>query len=331
MTTARLAFVGSARDVSPWLLQSIARVGTFEAICGRNAEEDIRRYHARWAFKEPAALLKEAEPQGVVLSLPLAGRPHLIKECLAAGVGVLVLGMPASASACTRLHSFAKLSARVLCAAPAIRFSPAVLVARRLVASGKFAAPLSMSVTSTLRKPPSIGDRADLSIAGDQVFEAVDLVNHLVGPIAQVFAVSHEEGSLAVTGLTDGGVPVSIVCHARGAAELVGIEFELRASDGARLRMDRNCRLSCGNGSRVDAFHAASLGEVDPALELGFEGLVADFGRRLLGKSDGAGVVPPARAVVAMTEAILSSASKRRVMAPRIQGSKTPADAGQDE
>ena len=91
----RLAFAGSPRSVSPWLLNAISRIGVFEAICGEDAEREITRFHARWAFENDlTAMLKEAEPEGVVLASPLPERPRLIKECLTAGASVLVIGPP---------------------------------------------------------------------------------------------------------------------------------------------------------------------------------------------------------------------------------------------
>ncbi len=57
MPSVKLAFLGPARDVSPWLLQSLGRVGTLEAICNEDAERDAARFHARWAFSDLATLL----------------------------------------------------------------------------------------------------------------------------------------------------------------------------------------------------------------------------------------------------------------------------------
>lgn len=317
MSSTRLAFVGPARDASPWLLRSLARIGRFEAICGDDAEQDAAKYHARWAFGDLAALLREAEPDGVVLQQPLRDRAPLIKQCLAAGVGVLVTGAPGSAAACKRLASFSRLSGRFVLAAPAIRFAPALLLARRLVESGRLGAPISLTLQSTRRGSPRTGAEDHGAVPSDQVFEAVDLVHQLIGPVLQVFSMAHADGALVASGMTAPGVPVSMVFHASGTAEAVGVELEIRAADGSRLRIDRNLQLLCGNGSRLDAAHRVSLPTADPALELGYEGLVGEFRRHLGAGRHGPGLVGSIGAVVSATEAILASAARGRAVVPK--------------
>jgi predicted dehydrogenase len=320
MPLPRFAFVGSPRAASPWLLQALGRVGTLEAICDGEAERDVARYQARWAFSDLGALLKEAEPDGIVLEQPAAERAGVIKQCLASGVGVLLTGLPGSSPACKRLSSIASLAGRVLLAAPAIRFAPAVAVARRLLDSGKFGVPVSLAIQSSRRGAARAGPKDDGPVPVDQIFEAVDLVQHLLGPIQQVYAMAHAEGVLAANGATDGGVIVSFMFHASGAAETAGVRLELRAADGTVLRIDQDCRLACGNGSRVDAAHCISLATVDPAVELGYEGLAAEFRRHLEGGRGSPGMVGPVGAVVAASEAILASAARGRLMMPRQVG-----------
>ncbi|MBN2560070.1 MAG: hypothetical protein JXQ75_03975 [Phycisphaerae bacterium] len=315
MPPVKLAFVGSARDASPWLLSSLARVGTFEAICDEDADGGAARHHARWAFSDLATMLREAEPDGVVLHKPLGDRPRLIKQCLAAGAGVLVAGPPGGAAACKRLASFSKLSGQIILAAPAVRYSPAMLLARRLVESGKLGAPVSMTLQSTRRGSPRVDSEDRGAVPNDQVFEAVYVVHHLIGPIERAFAMEHEDGALVASAMTVPGVLVSMVFHASGPSEAVGIEVEIHAADGTRLQIDRGLQLLCGNGSRVDAAHRVALGTVEPAIELGYEGLAAEFRRHLEAGRSGSGLLGPVGAATAATEAVLGSAARGRPVA----------------
>lgn len=317
MPSVKIAFVGATREVSPWLLQSLGRIGTFEAICDKNAERDAAKLPARWAFSDLSLLLREAEPDGVVLHQPLGDRARLIKQCLAAGAGVLVTGAPGSAAACKRLASFSKLSGRFVLAAPAIRYSPTVLLARRLIESGKLGAPVSMTLHSTRRGSPRAGAEDHGVVPSDQVFEAVDLIHQLIGPIQQVFAIVHSDGALVASVMTAPGVPISLVFHGSGPSEAVGLEMEVRAADGTRLHIDRNLQLLCGNGSRVDAARRVALAMADPAVELGYEGLMAEFRRHLEAGRTGLGLVGPVGTLVAATEAVLASAERRRPVVPK--------------
>jgi len=332
MAPVKFAFLGAKRDVSPWLLQSLSRVGTFEAICDEDAERYVAKLHVRWAFSDLSAMLREAEPDGVVLSRPLGDRARLIKQCLAAGAGVLVTGAPGSATACKRLASFSKLSGRFVLAAPAIRFSPAILLARRLVESGKLGSPISMAIHSTRRGSPrtSVDDHG--AVPSDQVFEAVDLIHHLIGPLQQVFACVHGDGALIASAITVPGVPVSLVFHASGQAEAVGLELEIRATDGTRLCVDRNQQLLCVTGSRVNAAHRVAMAMADPAVELGYDGLMAEFRRHVEAGRTGLGLVGAVTAITSATEAVFASAERRRPVVPKqvraAPGKQTAASIG---
>ena len=312
MTAPRFAFVGPMHGVSPWLLTSLSKVGTLEALCGETAERDAARYHARWTFPDLTTLLKESEPAGVVLSQPLSDRPRMIKECLSSGAAVLSLGPPSRASACNRLGLFAKLSGRSILAASAIRFAPAMLLAKRLLDSGKVGVPISMTVQCTYRGAPRQGADDDGPVPADQVFEAVDLVHFLIGPLVQVSAVAHADGVLAAIGTSLSSAVVSLVYHASGSAEAVGLDLEIRGADGTFLRVDKDARLLCANGSRVDAAHQSTLASADPAVELGYEGLAAEFRRLTNSGRTGAGLIGPVTTIVAATEALLESAVKKR-------------------
>jgi predicted dehydrogenase len=315
MTTARFGFVGPMHGVSPWLLAALAKVGTLEAICGDATERDSARFHARWTFPDLATLLRESEPTGVVISQPLTVRPRMIKECLTAGAAVLVIGPPSRASACNRLGLFAKLSGRAILAASVPRFAPAIMLAKRLLDSGKVGVPISLSVHCTHRGAPRHGPEDDGPVPADQLFEGVDLVHFLLGPLAQVSAVAHNDGVLAAIGTTLSSVAVSLVFHASGAAETVGLELEIRGADGTFLHVDRDARLLCANGSRVDGAHRTTLAAADPATELGFDGLAAEFRRLATSGRSAAGLIGPVGPVVAATEALLTSAAKNRPVA----------------
>ncbi|RIK68902.1 MAG: hypothetical protein DCC65_01880 [Planctomycetota bacterium] len=317
MSLPKLAFVGPPHAATSWLISSLRRHGTFEALCDADAEREAARLQVRWTFNDLADMLRESEPAGVVLARPPRDRVRLIKQCLTGGASVLVTGAPCSASAAGRLSLFARLSGRCVLAAPAIRYSPAVMLARRLLDSGKLGAPISLSLRSTRRGLP----RADFDdhgpVPADQVFEAVDVASHLIGPIRQVAAVPHADGVVVVAAESAAGVPVSLVLHASGPAESIGLELEIRSADGASLRIDRNCELACGNGSRVDAVHRPNLAASDPAVELGYDGLIGEF-LRLLRPGTAAGLVGPVAPSAAATEAILASAARGRPVCVRL-------------
>ncbi len=316
MRALRLALIGSPRKASPWLIQALGRAGTLEAVCDKEAEQHLGKTSARWAFAEVALLLKEAEPDGVVIARQPEERLSLIKECLSKGAHVLVPGAPAASKSCGRLVTLAKLAGRVVLAAPAIRYAPAVLLAKRLLDSGMFGEPISISLSSTrrgsAREPGEAGP-----VPTDQLFEAVDLLHQLLGPMQRVYAVGHADGAMMACGTAASGVAVSATFHANGAAEAVGLEFEMRSSDGARLIVDRDCRLRCSNGPRLDAVHGVGLAAVDPVLELGYEGLVADFCRVMGTGRSGLNVVNAPAEAVATVEAILASAARGRPMPVR--------------
>ncbi len=318
MPPPRLAFVGATHAVSPWLLRTLGRLGTFEAVCGEDAERGAALHHARWTFSDPEALLRETEPSGVVVALPVRERLGVIKQCLAGGAGVLVVGSPGPVSAIKRLALLASLSGRAVLATPAIRHAPSILLAKRLIDSGQAGPPVSMTLHSTRRGAPRGDPDDDGPVPADQVFEAVDLVQHLVGPLTWVSAVAQSDaGVLVFSGVTSSDVPVSMVLHSSGPAEAVGIDLEIRSSEGSRLRIDGSCRLTCGNGSRIDAAHRPRLASAEPAVELGYEGLVADFVRVLgLGRNSPELVGLVAEAVAA-TEAIFASAARRRPVVPK--------------
>ncbi|MCG8403803.1 MAG: hypothetical protein MI923_01265 [Phycisphaerales bacterium] len=326
----RLAFAGSPRSVSPWLLHAISRIGIFEAICGEDAEREITRFQARWAFESDlSAMLKEAEPDGVILACAPSERSRLIKECLTAGAGVLAIGAPGTMAACKRLAVFAKLAGRFVLSAPAIRFSPSLLMARRLIDSGKLGMPVSVSLNSTRRSStPDSADSGPMSF--DQIFEAVDLVHHLTGSIQRGFAMTHPDGAMVVSASAGNQVPVSMVFHANGASDAVGIELEIRASDGTRLRIGRDGGLICANGPQVSASRQVTLAEVEPLQELGYEGLTAEFRRHLEAGRSSLGLIGPVMEVTAGTEAILASAAKGRAVTPKIPSAESRDAAKQD-
>lgn len=316
MRNPRFAFFGSPRSVSPWLLHSISKIGTFDAICGPDAEREANRLNARWAFSNLSEMLHETEPDGVILACPMSERMARIKECLSERASVLVLGPP-SLNAFKGLSSFAKLSERFVLAAPAIRFAPASLLARRLMQSGEISLPVSIRIESTRRgyeRDPSEGFGP---ISADHVFEVVDLIHYLIGSIQRVFSLAHPEGSLVVSAVGPRGVPISMVFHSAGTAEAVGIELEIRSSDGTRLNLNRECDLTCGSGSRMSAVHRTTLCSLDPSLELGYDGLIAEFRRLIEAERGGVGLIGAVGALADVSKAIFQSAERGHPIEPK--------------
>lgn len=318
MSQPRLALVGSVHALPPWLVRSIPRCATFEAICDDNADQDVGKYHARWAFADLETLLRESEPHGVVLSVPFKQRPKAIKTCLSRGIGVLVPGAAGPAASCKRLSSFARLAGRALLASSPARYAPAVLLAKRLLDSGQLGPPTQLTIQSTWRGH-RFGDPVDCGpISFDQVFEALHLVHLLAGPLQRVFAVSHDDGATVATAMTGHGVPVSLVFHPSGPAEAAGLEVEIRSTDGGRLTIDTACRLVSGCGSKPHAHRQIAMATADPAIELGCIALLTEFTRLLRPGRSAHGLVGPVAMVTAGAEAVLASIARGRPVAPKM-------------
>ena len=317
MNPPRIAYVGPPDAVAAWLFRAIAQVAVFEAICAPDAEAAARKHQARWAFADLDALLREAQPEGIILAEDPARRPALIKQCLSGGIGVLVPGAPGPSAACKRIGTFAKLCGRVVLAAPAARYSPGILLARRLIDSGRVGVPVLATLQVTRRGLARQGPADRGCVPLDLAYEAVDLVHLLFGPVEQVFATAHDDDAAVATLRTAAGLPIAVVLHGSGPTDAVGVQLEVRGRDGTRLTLDTDGRLLCGNGSRMHAAHRPTLATADPAVELGHVGLIDDFVRYLRAGRGGPGLVGSVAPVVACAEALLASAAKGRLIAPR--------------
>lgn len=324
MSPPRFALIGPPQAAGAWLLASLRRHGTFEAICHADAEREAAKWQARWTFSDSETMLREAEPAGVVITEPFRDRHRLVRQCLSAGACVLLTGAPCTAAQARRLALLARVSGRCVLAAPPTRYAPAVMMARRIMDSGKLASPISIVLHSTRRGAPRTDETDDGPVPIDQIFEAVDLIQLMLGPIGHVTALAHDEGVMIVAAETASRVPVSMVLHASGPAEAIGVEMEIRSADGACLRIDRGFHLTCGNGSRIDAVHRPSLSANDPAVELGYDGLLAEFSR-LLRPRLGLGLIGQVGTVLSTVEAISTSAAKGRMVKVRPMHAGEPA------
>lgn len=325
MNPPRIAFVGHPDRVSPWLLRAIEQAATFEAICCPGTEESARRYRARWSFDKLEEMLRESEPDGVVLAVGPAKRPAMIKECLSAGVSVLTPEAPGPASACTRLGSLAKLSGRTVLAASPARYAPAILLARRLIDSGRISIPMLASLHIT-RRGHAREDESDRGcIPSSLAFEAMDLIHHLFDGVDSVSCLAQEDAAVGVVRAA-GGVAISLLLHANGAADAEGMHLEIRGRDGSRIAIDADGRLLCGNNSRMHAAHRPTRLAADPIVEFGYAGLIDDFCRYLRLARSTPGMPGAVPAVVASAEALLGSALKGRTIAPT--GKSRPGRAG---
>ena len=324
MNPPRLAFVGSTHLASPWLLHALRRHGTFEAVCDENPRREGRLPQARWTYTDLDSLLREAEPDGVVLHLPERERHRVIKRCLSAGVSVLIAGVPCTAAKFERLSLIANLAGQRVIAVSPMRFAPAILLARRLIESGRFGQPMSIVLRSTRRGAPREGLDDQGPVPVDQVFEAADLLHVIAGALSEVTCVAQPEGAVLSVGRTTTNTPVSILLHASGPPETLGLELEMRSIDGSCLRIERSGALNCGNGSRVDAHYQPSLVTSDPAVELGYDGLMGEFVRQL---GSGCPLDPTTPDILFAAEAILSSArTGRRVQVKSAEAERRPSD-----
>jgi len=327
MNPPRIAFVGRPDLASPLLLRAIEQTATFEALCCPDAEEAARRYHARWSFDDLDAMLRETQPDGIVLSVGPARRPALIKTCLSAGISVLVPDAPGPANGCTRLSSIAKLCGRTILAASPARFAPAILLARRLIDSGRISQPLLGSIHIT-RRGQAREDETDRGcIPLGLAFEAMDLIHHLFDGVDSISCMPQEDAAVA-TVRTAGDVAISLLLQANGAADAEGTTLEVRGRDGTRITIDTDGRLICGNGSRLHATHRPTRIAADPCVEFGYIGMLEEFGRCLKTARSPHGMPGPAAAVTASAEALLASAVKGRAVSPGGKVRTKPARSG---
>ncbi len=317
MTNTRLAFIGDPSAASPWLLQAVARAGVFEALCHTDASATVS-VPVRWIFSDVAELLREAEPDGVILSVPFPQRATIARQCLASRAAVLLLGPPGPLTAARRLGVLAKLTSRFVLAAPPSRFSPAILLARRLLESGRMPPPIAAKIVAHapgfVRGDPPNDGPVDM----DTVFETMDLLHSLLGPVHRVFALGHEDGALSAT-LSAGSPPriVSLLATANTPSEQVGIEFDLRAADGSHCTLTRSCELDCSTSGRQAARHAVNVTTSDPVVELGYAGLLREFVASIeLARGD-QGLIGPALSVIAASELVLASARQQRPLRSR--------------
>lgn len=325
MNSPRIAYVGHPDRVSPWLLRAIEQAATFEAICCPGAEDAARKFRARWSFDDLDAMFRETEPDGVVLAVGPADRPAIVKQCLSAGVSVLTPEAPGPSSACTRLATMAKLSGRAVLAASPARYSPAILLARRLIDSGRISMPVLAALHIT-RRGHAREDETDTGcIPSSLAFEAMDLVHHLFDGVDSVSCMPQEDAAVGMV-RTAGGVAISLVLHANGAADAEGMHLEIRGRDGSRIVVDADGRLLCGNNSRMHAAHRPTRLAADPCVEFGYAGLVDDFCRYLRLSRATPGMPGGVAAAVASAEALLASAGKGKPVSPT--GRAKPRKAG---
>lgn len=302
----RLAYAGPIDAVSPWLLRGIGQsAGLFAAVCcdsAAQAERAAGDFHARWPFHGVRTMLQECQPHGVIAAGSLARRAEIVRLCAASRVPVLSVGLPLAPAA----RGGGRPDAFVWNAA-AGRFSPAGVMAKRLLESGKVGEPISISIGVTRCRAARDAEESAWPVTRDTLFEAADWAVALAGPIREVFARGHPDGAIAATvvGATD--VPMSLRVHEHGGPDQAGVTLEIRGSDGALLTLDRHMRLKLRSGTRVLASHAPSPGVSDPAVECGYVGLVNEFVRKI---ADGRGGASDGSTAATLTETILSALSR---------------------
>ena len=318
--TIRLALVGDASGLPASLLHSIAAEDvSFEAICGPDpsrVEQAARAYGARWPFDDLDQMLREAEPDAVIVAAPIGERTALAKTCLRNKSAVLLLGAPGTTvTECRALGQVARSANRQLMVGLAHRFSPTGTRARRLLESGRLGAAAAMNLTLAWPRRPdeSIPEYAPLPF--DLVFDAADRLRSCGLDPQRIWAVGRPYGHVSAIVLARDGVVADLALHHTGTPPSAGNRFEWRSEDGGLLVVENDVNLMCTRGSELVARHQPSLGlGDDPRIECGYAGMVSSFVAALRDRQGVPFGLPSAKGSVTLAAGIFRAARTGRAV-----------------
>ncbi len=314
----RLALVGDVTDVpSPLLHASATEAARFEAVCdpsGSQIEKAARICGARWPFDDLEQMLREAEPDAVIIAAPPDQRTQWAKTCLRRRTAVLMLGAPGSTpAACRTLSRLARQVNRQVMVGVPQRFSPAGVRAQRLLASGRLGPVVAADVVVTWARRLDRDPSGASALPFDLVFEAADRLQGLDVVPERVWAVERPNGHLAAIARTADGAVASLGLHHAGPPESAGSRLEARSDEGGLLIIDDDVNLICTVGSQLVARHRPRLGVgADPRVECGYAGMLGAFVTAVRDRQGVPFGLPSATGSVALAAAMLRSARTGR-------------------
>jgi len=280
MAAIKLAWAGSTAAAPGGLLSACAnaRAG-FEGLFDPDAaaaEAAARRYGARWPFPSLAEMLREVEPDLVIVADHLDRRADLIRQCLRARASVLCVGAPAAKpAAVTRLAQTAARADRTVMIACGWRLSPAGVQARGLVEAGRIGEPLAVECSLVRPALAGLPAEAGLPVDRDLLLEAFDTASWLVGRPRAVYATSPADGMLAAVLGLGGRASATVWVHRAGETNATAGRLVVRGAEGRRLLIVDGCRLEARNAQALLAEYAPRLGAgAEPVVETGVQGTI---------------------------------------------------------
>ncbi len=311
----RLGLAGNIADLPPALPQAVAAENIrFEAICdpnGSGAETAVRTYGARWPFTDLEQMLKESEPDAVILAVSAPQRTGWIKTCLRYRRPVLVLGSPATTVAeCRALAKAARAVNRQVMVGLPQRFGPAGQRLRRILESGRLGPLADADVLISRPGSPQTDDNAALALPFDLMFEAADRLLSCGLQPTKIMAVQRTYGHVGAVMTCACGAMASIRVHCSGSSESAGSRLELRSDDGGLLVLEDDVNLDCRVGSQWVARHHPRFGvAADPRIECGYTGMISAFAGALRQQQGVPYGLPSATHAVTLARAIFKAAS----------------------
>ncbi|MBN1346362.1 MAG: Gfo/Idh/MocA family oxidoreductase [Phycisphaerae bacterium] len=316
----RLALAADIGRVSPTLMRSIAAEDVrFEAVCASNAaqaDKAARIYGARWPFEDLETMLREAEPDAVIIATADAQRAQWAKTCLKHRSAVLILNAPARGPAeCKSLILAARKANRQVMIGLPQRFSPAGIRLRRLRESGRLGPVAAVDLIMTWPRTPSEDSTTDLALPFDLVFDAADRLRCCGIEAQRLWAAEQPYGHIAAMVLAKDGVLATLGLHHAGPPQTAGTHLELRSEDGGLLIVEDDVDLTCTVGTQLVAKHHPRLGVGDdPCIECGYAGMITAFVTALRDRQGVPFGLPSATGSVALAGAIFKAAASGRAV-----------------
>ena len=316
----RLAVAGDIGVLPPPLLQSIAAEDVrFEAVFdpdSSRSETAARTYGARWPFDDLEQMLREAEPDVVVVAGTNDQRAQWAKTCLRRHAAVLILGAPGtSLTECRALSRVARKANRQVMVGLPQRFSPAGVRTRRLLESGRLGPVSAVDLVMTWPRDPGRDESSERPVPYDLAFDAADRLRSCGIEPQRVWAVERPYGHIAAMVLSTDGVTATMGLHHTGTPQSSGNHLELRSEDGGLLIIEHDVDLTCTMGSQLVARHHPRLGAGDdPRVECGYAGMITAFATAI---RDHQGVpygLPTATGSVALAAAIFRAGKTGRAV-----------------